>query len=111
MAIGPFEAQTGHRVRRDTPQRRLEVREACQNARADPAAARLVSRKARSIQQTDPQTRGRAPSLPPPPPGLFLGTLDRSRRQTRKPAAASVLAAVAPAGPAPTTRIGVVGTA
>src|SRR5580765_2819040 len=55
--------------------------------------------------------RVRTRVLIPPPHGLFLGKLDRSRRQTGRPAAASVLAAVAPAGPAPTTRMGVVGTA
>ena len=41
--------------------------------------------------------------LMPPPHGLFLGNLDRSRRRTVTPARASVRAAVAPAGPAPTT--------
>jgi hypothetical protein len=48
--------------------------------------------------------------LIPPPHGLFLGKLDRSSRETGNPAAASVLAAVAPAGPAPTTRTGVMVT-
>src|SRR4029434_468237 len=55
--------------------------------------------------------RVRTRVLIPPPHGLFLGKLDRSRRQTGNPAAASVLAPLAPAGPAPTTRMGAVVTA
>ena len=39
-----------------------------------------------------------------PPHGLLRGKRARSSRRTRAPAAASVRAAVAPAGPAPTTR-------
>jgi len=46
-------------MRRDAPQRRFEVRKAGQDACADPAAARFVPRKARSIQETDRQTGGR----------------------------------------------------
>ena len=41
--------------------------------------------------------------LMPPPHGLFLGNLDRSSSRTVTPARASARAAVAPAGPAPTT--------
>src|SRR5262249_20933113 len=41
--------------------------------------------------------------LIPPPHGLFLGNLDRSSSRTVTPAFAKVRAAVAPAGPAPTT--------
>ena len=42
-----------------------------------------------------------------PPQGLFLGNGARSRSWTGTPARARVLAAVAPAGPAPTTTTGV----
>src|SRR5215813_4964385 len=48
--------------------------------------------------------RFRTRRLMPPPHGLFLGNLDRSSRRTVTPARASVRAAVAPAGPAPTTK-------
>src|SRR5215831_576803 len=48
--------------------------------------------------------RFRTRRLIPPPHGLFLGNLDRSSRRTVTPARASVRAAVAPAGPAPTTK-------
>jgi len=41
--------------------------------------------------------------LIPPPQGLFLGKVARSSIVTETPARASALAAVAPAGPAPTT--------
>src|SRR5579864_3164213 len=43
--------------------------------------------------------------LMPPPQGLLRGKPDRSSRRTGTPARASVRAAVAPAGPAPTTVI------
>src|SRR4051812_37672605 len=42
--------------------------------------------------------------LMPPPHGLLRGNAERSRSRTGMPAFASVRAAVAPAGPAPTTR-------
>ena len=45
-------------------------------------------------------------TLMPPPHGLLRGNTERSSRRTGTPAVARVRAAVAPAGPAPTTRIG-----
>src|SRR5689334_1126439 len=45
----------------------------------------------------------------PPPQGLFRGKADRSRSLTAIPAEASARAAVAPAGPAPTTTTGSAG--
>src|SRR5580698_11307219 len=47
--------------------------------------------------------------LIPPPHGLFLGKAARSISVTSTPARARVLAAVAPAGPAPTTTTGAAG--
>ena len=46
--------------------------------------------------------RFRTRTLMPPPHGLFRGNDERSSSRTRTPARASVRAAVAPAGPAPT---------
>src|SRR6266851_3585992 len=45
----------------------------------------------------------------PPPHGLLRGNAERSRRRTEIPADARVRAAVAPAGPAPTTITGIAG--
>jgi len=45
-------------MRRNPPQRKFEVWESGQDARADPAAARFVSWKSRSIEQPDGQPCG-----------------------------------------------------
>ena len=81
----------------DSIDRRLAVR-----ALRDAAGTAGASRSATSAGSRY-GNRFSARRLIPPPHGLFLGNGDRSSRQTGTPASASVRAAVAPAGPAPTT--------
>src|SRR5262245_8081023 len=65
-----------------------------------------MARPARSISAARPRRR-RMPSVPglsESPHSLSRGKLARSTIRTRAPARASTVAAIAPAGPAPTTR-------